>query len=65
MSMFVYLGIDLQLIHHIWLLPAATIGHFIGLHFHQKLLATDQAVFYRVLGSVLLVISCVGLYSLV
>lgn len=64
MSMFVYLGIDLQLIHHLWLLPAATVGHFIGLHFHQHLLAGEQAKFYRLLGSVLLVISCIGLYQI-
>ena len=64
MSMFIYLGIDLQLIHHLWLLPCATIGHFIGLHFHQRLLAGDQGKFYRVLGSVLLIISMIGLYHL-
>lgn len=64
MSMFVYLGIDLQLIHHLWLLPAATVGHFIGLHFHQRLLAGEQAKFYRLLGGVLLLISGIGLYQL-
>ncbi|WP_448245541.1 TSUP family transporter [Thalassotalea agariperforans] len=64
MSMFVYLGIDLQLIHHLWLLPAATVGHFIGLHFHQRLLAGEQAKFYRLLGCVLLLISGIGLYQL-
>ncbi|MGJ8692501.1 MAG: TSUP family transporter [Thalassotalea sp.] len=65
MSMFVYLGIDLQLIHHLWLLPAAAVGHFIGLHFHQRLLAGEQATFYRLLGCVLMVISCIGLYQLI
>ena len=64
MSMFVYLGIDLQLVHHLWLLPAATVGHFIGLHFHNRLLEKEQSQFYRLLGSVLMVISCVGMYQL-
>ncbi len=64
LSMFVYLGVDLQLVQHIWLLPCATVGHFIGLHFHQRLLDGEQAKFYRLLGSVLLVISCIGLYQL-
>jgi uncharacterized membrane protein YfcA len=64
MSMFVYLNVDLQLIHHLWLLPCATIGHFVGLYFHQRLLAGEQSTFYRVLGSVLFVVSCIGLYNL-
>lgn len=64
MSMFIYLGIDLQLIHHLWLLPCATIGHIIGLKFHQRLLENDQKSFYRILGSTLLVTSAVGLYQL-
>ena len=64
MSMFVYLGIDLQLIHHLWLLPCAAVGHFIGLYFHQRLLEGEQSTFYRLLGSLLLVVSCIGLYQL-
>lgn len=64
MSMFVYLGIDLQLIHHLWLLPAATVGHFIGLHFHQRILEGEQAKFYRVLGIALLTVSCAGIWQL-
>lgn len=64
MSMFIYLDINLQLIHHLWLLPCAAIGHVIGLRFHQHLLSGDQKQFYRILGSVLLIISGIGLYSL-
>lgn len=64
MSMFIYLEIDLQLIHHLWLLPCATVGHFIGLHFHQRLLSGEQSKFYRLLGSALLAISMIGLYQL-
>jgi uncharacterized membrane protein YfcA len=63
MTAFVYAGVDLQLIHHLWLLPCAAIGHFIGLRFHQKLLQADSRQFFRVLGSVLLVISVIGIYQ--
>lgn len=61
MLAFVYAGIDLQLIHHLWLLPCAAVGHFIGLQFHRYMLSADQSLFYRVLGSVLLIISLLGL----
>jgi hypothetical protein len=61
MSAFIYVGIDLQLIHHLWLLPAATIGHFIGLRFHTYMLTANQAVFFRVTGFALLLISGLGL----
>jgi hypothetical protein len=63
MLAFVYAGIDLQLIQHVWLLPCAGIGHFIGLRFHRYMLSADQKVFYRVLGSVLLTISFVGVWK--
>lgn len=64
MAMFIYLGIDLQLIHHLWLLPCAAVGHIIGLRFHQRLLENDQKVFYRLLGITLLITSGVGMYQL-
>ena len=63
MLAFVYAGIDLQLIQHVWLLPCAGIGHVIGLRFHRYMLSADQKIFYRVLGSVLLMISFVGLWK--
>lgn len=63
MVAFVYAGIDLQLIHHLWLLPAAGIGHFIGIKFHHYLINAQQSIFYRVLGCVLLVTSLAGLIS--
>lgn len=64
MSAFIYVGVDLQLIHHLWLLPAATIGHLIGLRFHQKIVEGDPKVFYRVLGISLLSVSVMGIVSL-
>lgn len=63
MSAFVYVGVDLQLIHHLWLLPAAALGHLIGLRFHNKILSGDTQVFYRVLGGALLIVSLAGLIS--
>lgn len=64
MTAFIYAGVDLQLIHHLWLLPAAAVGHLIGLRFHQRILNEDPKVFYRVLGITLLIVSAMGLVSL-
>ena len=64
MSAFIYVGVDLQLIHHLWLLPAATVGHLIGLRFHQKIVAGAPQIFYRVLGVSLLSVSLMGIMSL-
>ncbi|MFT5032592.1 MAG: putative membrane protein YfcA [Bacteroidia bacterium] len=61
MAAFVYFDVDLQLIHHLWLLPCAAIGHVIGLRFHDHMLEADTPVFFRVLGSTLLAISLLGL----
>src|SRR5690606_21298529 len=63
MIAFIYAGVDLQLIHHLWLLPAATVGHIIGLRFHARLVEGDTRVFYRWLGICLLIISVVGVVS--
>jgi hypothetical protein len=64
MAAFVIAGVDLQLKAHLWLLPAATVGHFIGLRFHQKILTGDPKVFYRVIGFSLLGVSSMGIVSL-
>jgi hypothetical protein len=64
MTAFLFAGVDLQLIHHLWLLPAATVGHLIGLRFHEKIMQSDQVVFYRVLGISLLSVSLMGIVSL-
>jgi len=58
---FVYLQVDFQLIHQLWLLPCAGLGHLLGLKFHRKLQETDAIIFYRVLGIVLLFVSFIGL----
>ena len=62
MVAFVYTGVELHLIHHLWLLPCAAVGHVLGLRLHDYLLRTEPAVFYRVLGTVLLVVSTMGLW---
>ena len=64
LSAFVYAGIDLQLIHHLWLLPCAAIGHMIGLRFHAEILKVEPIKFYRGLGIILLVISLFGISRL-
>lgn len=60
MTSFIYYGVDLQLIHHLWLLPSATIGHFIGLRLHAYLMAADTVKFYRFFGVILLLASIGG-----
>ncbi|MEH6551658.1 MAG: TSUP family transporter [Pseudomonadales bacterium] len=60
---FVYAGVDLQLIHHLWLLPCAALGHIIGLRAHDYLLQSQPTRFFRILGSLLLTVSLFGLYQ--
>ena len=61
MVSFMALDVDLQLIHHLWLLPAAFVGHLLGERLHRRLLSTDSVRFYRILGTVLLAVSAVGM----
>ncbi len=61
---FVWAGVDLQCIHHLWLLPCAAIGHVIGLKFHAYTLRAETKVFFRVLGLGLLSVSVVGIRQL-
>jgi uncharacterized membrane protein YfcA len=63
LAAFIWVGLDLQLIHHLWLLPCAFIGHVIGLRFHERILRAETPVFFRLLGIVLLVVSSVGMVS--
>jgi hypothetical protein len=65
MATFIYMDIDLQLIHHLWLLPGAAVGHIVGLRFHDKMLNANPVIFYRVLGVVLLLISVMGLWRII
>ncbi len=63
MAAFIWAGVDLQLIHHLWLLPCATIGHFLGLRAHQKILQAETPIFFRLMGSALLTVSIVGFWA--
>jgi len=61
---FIVAGVNLQLIHQLWLLPCAALGHVIGLRFHAYTLRAEPRVFFRVIGSGLLLVSLVGLWRL-
>lgn len=61
MISFLIAGVDLQLIHQLWLLPCAFIGHLLGERLHTHMVSSDARVFYRILGSVLLTISVIGI----
>ncbi|HET8800918.1 MAG TPA: TSUP family transporter [Marinobacter sp.] len=63
MAAFIWADVDLQLIHHLWLLPCAAVGHVIGLYVHDRMLQAETPIFFRVLGVVLLIVSTVGMFS--
>ena len=58
---FVIAGIDLQLIHHLWLLPCAFVGHVLGNRMHNYLVEQETPTFFRVLGIALVIVSLTGL----
>jgi len=60
MSTFTLLGVDLHLLTALVLLPIAAIGHVLGLKAHDKIMQSDQQ-FKRVVGSLLMLISLLGL----
>lgn len=60
---FALANVDFQWVHHLWLLPLVTIGHILGQKLHSKLVNASTGVFYRFMGSVLLLISLIGLYK--
>ncbi len=61
LASFVIAGVDLQLIHHVWLLPCAFIGHLLGNRIHNYLVEQETPTFFRVLGIALVVVSLTGL----
>ena len=60
MSTFKALGVDINILTAIYLLPVAAIGHVVGLKTHTLILKNDQQ-FKRIIGAVLIVISVLGL----
>ncbi len=65
MATFIAADVDLQLIHQLWLLPCATLGHVVGMRFHQRMVEAETPLFYRVLGSVLILVSLIGLLKVI
>ena len=58
---FLWTGVDMQWRYQLLLLPSATLGHLVGLRFHDYSLRADTRLFYRVLGCGLLTVSLIGL----
>ncbi len=61
LASFVVAGIDLQLVHHLWLLPCAFVGHLLGNRMHNYLIEQETPIFFRVLGIALVIVSLTGL----
>lgn len=64
MAAFIWAGVDLQWWWAMAFMVPATIGHFIGLRFHDYLVHHKPEQVKRVLGIVLLAISAIGIYRL-
>lgn len=62
---FVIASVDMQWLMQLYMLPAAAIGHWLGLRFHTSIMRLDQKRFYQILGAVLLLMSLFGGYQLV
>jgi len=63
MTTFAALGVDLNVLTAIVLLPVAAVGHFIGLKTHEAILRND-VVFKRFIGAMLIVVSGLALLGL-
>jgi len=63
MTAFAMIGIELQVLAALILIPIAAMGHVVGLKTHEYILKNDQ-LFKRATGAVLIIISSLGLLSL-
>jgi len=63
MTTFAALGVDLHFVTAVALLPAAGVGHYIGLKTHERILHND-VMFKRVIGGMLMVVSGLALVNL-
>jgi uncharacterized membrane protein YfcA len=63
MVSFVLAGVDLQLIHQVWLLPCALIGHIFGQRLHQRIIEAETPRFFQFIGVALLVVCLFGIYT--
>lgn len=60
LTTFALLGVSLHTMTALVLLPVAAIGHILGLKAHEKILQNDR-LFKRVVGSLLMLVSLLGL----
>lgn len=63
MATFAALGVELNVLTSLALIPVAAIGHFIGLKTHDVILRND-VLFKRVIGGMLVVVSGLALWNL-
>lgn len=63
MTTFAVVGVDLHLMSALILLPIAAVGHVMGLKVHDVILRNDRR-FKRVMGTGLMVVSILGLWTL-
>jgi len=63
MTTFAALGVELNILTAIVLLPVAAVGHFIGLKTHEAILRND-VVFKQFIGGMLIVVSGLALWNL-
>ena len=63
MTAFVVIGIELNWLAALVMIPIAAIGHIVGLKMHHYIIQNDQ-LFKRLTGLVLCVISGLGLYNI-
>jgi hypothetical protein len=63
LAAFAAAGIDLQWRAHLWLLPAAGIGHLLGLKFHRYSLQVEPKRFMQFIGVALISVALAGLWQ--
>ena len=61
LSTLAWYNVDLQLRHQVWLLPCALVGHLMGMRVHQRILRMQSPLFYRWMGSLLLLLCLLSL----
>jgi len=64
LSVLAVVGIDFWWTSHLWLLPAATMGHIVGLKLHDHLMSNNAVRFKQIIGGVLIVVCAVGLFDI-
>jgi hypothetical protein len=63
MISFVIAGVDLQLVHQLWLLPCALLGHVFGQRLHKRIVEAETPRFFQFVGIALLVVCVFGIYT--